>query len=95
MDGTLLGTHGRGGSRGSGMLEFPRAAATDEDDNLLVCDHNNNQLQVMTRDGEWHIVRTDKEIKEPWDAVVDGDNVYILCGYPRSTKTIYRFKITC
>ena len=61
MDGTLLGKHGRRGNGGDGELLFPRAAATDEVDNLLVCTYN-HRLQVITRDGKWHIVNTDKKI---------------------------------
>ena len=77
------------------MLQYPRAAASDEDDHLLVCDHLNDRLQVMTRDGKWHIVRTDVEIERPWDAVVDGDNVYVLCRNPLFGITrIHHYKIT-
>ena len=88
MDGTLLGTYGREGGRGAGMLQYPRAAATDGDDNLLVCDWSNRRLQVMTRDGKWHIVRTDKDMELPWDTAVDGDNLYVL-----GARYLYHFKI--
>ena len=94
MDGSLLGTFGRQGRGDAGELRVPRAAATDPDDNLLVCDSYNNRLQVMTRDGKWHIVLTDKKIETPRDAVVDDDNVYILCSAIGKAQTIYHFEIT-
>ena len=91
MDGILLGTHGRCafGPGGAGELLGPRALATDEDDNLLVCDFGNGRLQVMTRDGEWHIVRTDKAIVYPSDVVINGDNVYVLCEFPGEKMVMY------
>ena len=94
MDGRLLGKHVRRENGGAGELLFPRAAATDEDDNLLLCDGPNQRLQVMTLDGEWHTVRIDKKmIGRPRDAVVDVDNVYVLCALTDTTRAIYHYKI--
>ena len=52
MNGRLLGTHDITGHGDAGELWNPRTAATDGDDNLLVCDGANCRLQVMTPDGK-------------------------------------------
>ncbi len=51
-DGTLLATWGK---PGKGRLEFstPHAVAFDRAGRLLVCDRENNRVQVLDRSGQW------------------------------------------
>ncbi len=51
-DGTLLATWGK---PGKGRLEFstPHAVAFDRAGRLLVCDRENNRVQILDRSGQW------------------------------------------
>ena len=81
LDGTQLATRGKDDrTHDWDKLDYPRVAAVDSNDNLLVCDSNNNRLQMMTRDGKWQLLQCDEKIKKPIDAVVVGDRIFVVGG---------------
>ena len=88
LEGTVKATHGRTGRGGAGELCGPRAAVTDEQDQLLVCDEVNCRLQLMTRDGEWRLLHTDEEIGIPTDAALVNDKLFVVGCDPNK---LYQF----
>ena len=80
QDGTVLNKHGRSGRSAAGELKCPLAAATDEYDNLLVCDGYNNRLQVMSNKGKWFVLESDVEIEFPKDAAIVDGKIFVVGG---------------
>ena len=90
LDGTVLTKHGREGRGGAGELHGPRAAATDAQDNLLVCDYFSQRLQVMSHRGDWRLLQSDEKIVRPRDAVMVDGKVFVVRGnYPKCYLCVF------
>lgn len=71
-DGTLLNSWGDVGT-GPGQFHLPHGIALDGQENVIVCDRENDRIQIFTRDGELKAIWTD--ILRPTDVVVDKDGL--------------------
>jgi hypothetical protein len=71
-DGRLLNSWGEVGT-GPGQFHLPHGLALDNDENVIVCDRENDRLQVFDRGGRLLAIWTD--ILRPTHAVVDQDGL--------------------
>ena len=72
-DGRLLHSWGRPGRRGPGEFHIPHGIWVHWDGRVLVCDRENNRIQLFTGDGEYLGMWTD--LARPCDIFVDHDGV--------------------
>ena len=72
-DGRLLHSWGRPGKRGPGEFHIPHGIWVHWDGRVLVCDRENNRIQLFTGDGEYRGVWTD--LARPCDIFVDHDGI--------------------
>jgi DNA-binding beta-propeller fold protein YncE len=74
-DGKLLGSWGDIGT-GPGQFHLPHGIALDNDENVIVCDRENDRLQFFDRNGRFLYMWTD--VQRPTHAAVDKDGlVYV------------------
>lgn len=71
-DGTLVNSWGEVGS-GPGQFHLPHGIAIDNDDNVIVCDRENDRLQFFDAKGRYLTMWTD--VLRPTHAVVDKDGL--------------------
>jgi DNA-binding beta-propeller fold protein YncE len=71
-DGKLLNSWGDIGS-GPGQFQLPHGIALDNDENVIVCDRENDRLQFFDRSGKYLTMWTD--ILRPTHAAVDKDGL--------------------
>lgn len=71
-DGNLLNSWGEVGS-GPGQFQLPHGIALDNDENVIVCDRENDRLQIFSREGELLHIWTD--ILRPTDCTVGKDGL--------------------
>ena len=72
-DGRLLHSWGRPGKRGPGEFHIPHGIWVHWDGRVLVCDRENNRIQIFTGDGENLGMWTD--LARPCDIFVDHDGI--------------------
>ena len=72
-DGRLLHSWGRPGKRGPGEFHIPHGIWVHWDGRVLVCDRENNRIQLFTGDGEYLGMWTD--LARPCDIFVDHDGI--------------------
>lgn len=76
-DGKLLHSWGRPGKRGPGEFHIPHGIWVHWDGRVMVCDRENNRIQLFTGDGEYLGMWTD--LARPCDIFVDHDGiVYVV-----------------
>ena len=75
-EGEFLYDIGSGGS-GDGQLDNPTGLAIDKFDNLIVCDNNNDRLQVFTLDGKF-INYIQEGLRSPTSIAVTKDGVMFV-----------------
>ena len=76
-DGRLLHSWGRPGKRGPGEFHIPHGIWVHWDGRVMVCDRENNRIQLFTGDGEYLGMWTD--LARPCDIFVDHDGiVYVV-----------------
>ena len=64
---------------GLGMFRAPSGLAIDHDGNLLVCDQNNNRIQVLTSGGDILRNTSDQlDLKLPLNVAVTETNTYVV-----------------
>ena len=56
--------------RSPGHLWRPRICCRTGNGSLLIADHYNNRLQVLTPDGQWQVLQFARALSYPWDAVL-------------------------
>lgn len=71
-DGRLQHSFGEIGT-GPGQFHLPHGIALDNDENIIVCDRENDRLQFFDRNGKYLTMWTD--VRRPTDAVVDKDGL--------------------
>jgi len=71
-DGNLLNSWGEVGT-GPGQFHLPHGIALDNDENVIVCDRENDRLQIFDRTGKLLHIWTD--IIRPTDVTVDKDGL--------------------
>ena len=72
-DGRLLHSWGRPGKRGPGEFHIPHGIWVHWDGRVLVCDRENNRIQIFTGEGEYLDMWTD--LARPCDIYVDPDGM--------------------
>ena len=72
-DGKLLHSWGRPGKRGPGEFHIPHGIWVHWDGRVMVCDRENNRIQLFTGDGEYLGMWTD--LARPCDIYVDHDGI--------------------
>ena len=72
-DGRLLHSWGRPGKRGPGEFHIPHGIWVHWDGRVMVCDRENNRIQLFTGDGEYLGMWTD--LARPCDIYVDHDGI--------------------
>ncbi len=72
-DGRLLHSWGRPGKRGPGEFHIPHGIWVHWDGRVLVCDRENNRMQIFTGEGEYLDMWTD--LARPCDIYVDPDGI--------------------
>ena len=72
-DGRLLHSWGRPGKRGPGEFHIPHGIWVHWDCRVLVCDRENNRIQIFTDEGEYLDMWTD--LARPCDIYVDPDGI--------------------
>ena len=72
-DGRLLHSWGRPGKRGPGEFHIPHGIWVHWDGTVMVCDRENNRIQLFTGDGEYLGMWTD--LARPCDIYVDSDGI--------------------
>ena len=76
-DGRLLHSWGRPGKRGPGEFHIPHGIWVHWDGTVMVCDRENNRIQLFTGNGEYLGMWTD--LARPCDIYVDSDGiVYVV-----------------
>ena len=76
-EGRLLHSWGRPGKRGPGEFHIPHGIWVHWDGRVMVCDRENNRIQLFTDDGEYLGMWTD--LARPCDIFVDHDGiVYVV-----------------
>ena len=76
-DGRLLHSWGRPGKRGPGEFHIPHGIWVHWDGRVMVCDRENNRIQLFTGDGEYLGMWTD--LARPCDIYVDAEGiVYVV-----------------
>jgi sugar lactone lactonase YvrE len=71
-DGTLLASWGDVGT-GPGQFHLPHGIAVDHDENIIVCDRENDRLQFFDRSGRFLYMWTD--VQRPTHAAIDQDGL--------------------
>jgi len=71
-DGTLINSWGEVGT-GPGQFHLPHGIALDNDENVIVCDRENDRLQFFDRSGRFLTMWTD--VLRPTHAAVDRDGL--------------------
>jgi hypothetical protein len=71
-DGRLVASWGEIGT-GPGQFHLPHGIAIDNDENIIVCDRENDRLQFFDRSGKFLTMWTD--VQRPTHAVVDKDGL--------------------
>ena len=72
-DGRLLHSWGRPGKRGPGEFHIPHGIWVHWDGRVLVCDRENNRIQIFTGEGKYLDMWTD--LARPCDIYVDPDGI--------------------
>ena len=72
-DGRLLHSWGRPGKRGPGEFHIPHGIWVHWDGRVLVCDRENNRIQIFTGEGAYLDMWTD--LARPCDIYVDPDGI--------------------
>ncbi len=72
-DGRLLHSWGRPGKRGPGEFHIPHGIWVHWDGRVMVCDRENNRIQLFTGDGQYLGMWTD--LARPCDIFVDHDGI--------------------
>lgn len=72
-EGRLLHSWGRPGKRGPGEFHIPHGIWVHWDGRVMVCDRENNRIQLFTDDGEYLGMWTD--LARPCDIYVDPDGI--------------------
>ena len=93
-NGELLHTHGGGGvAHGSNsdvigqQLYRPFVCDSDDCGNVLIADHKNNRLQVMSEQGVFRVINTDTVVSRPVCAVLMADTLYVASYKERVFKS--------
>ena len=70
------------GSRGSreGQLKGPKGLAIDKRKNLVVCDNENNRLQIFSLDGKF-LNSVAEEMKDPWSVAIAKNGDLLVCDF--------------
>ncbi len=71
-DGNLLNSWGEVGTE-PGQFHLPHGIALDNDENVIVCDRENDRLQFFTREGEF--IKEWTDVLRPTDCTVDEDGL--------------------
>ena len=75
-DGKFVKTWGKAGA-GPGEFSAPHAAIVDAKGRLLVCDRDNERIQIFNQEGE--LLETWTGYK-PFGIAMDGDGTFFVCG---------------
>ena len=80
LGGKLVKSVGSGGS-GEGQFKCPHGLdVSDRNNNIYVCDYNNNRVQILTEDLKFHSMLGIGVLKYPRDVKVPRDRVLVLDG---------------
>ena len=88
MSGELLHTYGTWGNDYEGELDGSMICTDDDDGSVMIADHGNNRLQVMSEKGEFTVLQLQPPVTEPCSAVVFNDKLYVTSD---DNKKIYKY----
>lgn len=89
LTGELLQTYGTEGNGDAGRLKFSRFCDYyDAGGSVLIADHGNNRLQVMTEQGEFSIVELQPSVTQPCGAALLDNHLYVTS---HSNKAIRKY----
>ena len=75
LSGELLQTYGTTGRGDAGQLTYPYIS--DNDGCVLIADHYNDRLQVMSEQGEFSVLQLQPPVSRPRCAVLFGNQLYV------------------
>ena len=78
-EGQLLYEIGSKESR-EGQLKGPKGLAIDKSENLVVCDNENNRLQIFSLDGKF-LNSVAEEMKDPWSVAIAKNGDVLVCDF--------------
>ena len=87
-EGMFLYDIGSEGS-GDGQLGCPRGIVIDKFNNLIVCDNENDRLQVFALDGKF-INSVKEEMESPWSVAVTKDGHLLVCDFARDRIQVFQ-----
>ena len=76
-DGHLLSSTGSNGHGGPGQLRCPFICATDAAGDVLIADHTNHRLQLLSANGQWSIVQLQPPVVRPCGACLMNETLYV------------------
>ena len=65
---------------GEGQLFYPQICAKDSRGQVLICDTDNNRLQLLSAGGEWAVLLR-VQLRQPTDVFIQQNNLYVLHGF--------------
>ena len=63
-----------------GQLKGPKGLAIDKSENLVVCDNENNRLQIFSLDGKF-LNSVAEELKDPWSVAIAKNGDLLVCDF--------------
>ena len=63
-----------------GQLKGPKGLAIDKRENLVVCDNENNRLQIFSLDGKF-LNSVAEKLKDPWSIAVGKNGDLLFCDF--------------
>ena len=78
-----FGSHGSGAA---GKFSTTRTHYGDSIGRVLVCDRENNRLQVMTKAGEFIAVNLKPAVELPSSAVLYKNHLYVTCDHDNTVR---------
>ena len=76
-NGVFQFTTGRYGNKAPGEYRWPRICASNASGALLIADHWNGRLQVLSATGKWIVVEIDPPVLWPWSTCIVNDTLYV------------------
>ena len=88
LSGELLHTYGKSGKGDAGTFDWAFICADDDDGSVLIADHDNNRLQVMSEQEEFSVLQLQPPVSRPRGAVLFNNKLYVTS---EDKNQIYRY----
>ena len=90
-EGQLLYEIGSKGSR-EGQLKGPKGLVIDKRKNLVLCDNENNRLQIFSLDGKL-LNSVAEEMKDPWSVAIAKNGDLLVCDFTEDCIHIMNYDV--